>query len=142
MRIPPIECLGHFVVRKNKMANLKKELPFPPVQKDTVSFSSSKAYYLKKYNTLPDEIKKLLTPKDAIDMFQNMEQIQKGMTEGIKIGQGDDSSVYENPWLDGYYIMIVQTPKKQIQTVYSRYPLGNSVWEDEKDNSLQIIKRA
>lgn len=142
MRIPPIECLGHFVVQKNKTANLKKEMPFPPIQKDTVSFSSSKASYLRKYNTLPDEIKKILTPKDAIDMFQNMEQIQKGMTEGIKIGQGDDSCVYENPWLDGYYIMIVQTPKKQIQTVYSRYPLGDSVWEDEKDNSLQIIKRA
>ena len=142
MRIPPIECLGHFVVQKNNKENNKKDLLISPFRKDTVSFSSLNAYYLKKYKTLPDEIKKILTPKDAIDMFQNMEQIQKGMTEGIKIGQGDDSSVYENPWLDGYYIMIVQTPKKQIQTVYSRYPLGDSVWEDEKDNSIQIIKRA
>ena len=142
MRIPPIECLGHFVVQKNNKVNHKKDLLISPFRKDTVSFSSLNAYYLKKYKTLPDEIKKILTPKDAIDMFQNMEQIQKGMTEGIKIGQGDDSSVYENPWLDGYYIMIVQTPKKQIQTVYSRYPLGDSVWEDEKDNSIQIIKRA
>lgn len=142
MKIPPVNYLGHFVVRKNEKANYKKDLPFPPFEKDTISFTSSNAYYLKKYKTLPNEIKEILTPQDAIDMFKNMEQIQKGMTEGIEIGQGDDSIVYENPWLDGYYILIAQTPSKRIQTVYSRYPLGDSVWQDNKDESLQIIKRA
>ena len=91
MKIPPVGILNRFVVQK-KSKNSMHKLPLPPLTKDTISFTST-AYYLKKYNTLPEEIKKILKPQDAIDMFKNMEMIQNGTRKGIKIGQGNYSSV-------------------------------------------------
>ena len=141
MKIPPLNSLGRFVV-PNRVNSLNRMLPpSPPLSNDTVSFSASTAYYLKKYNTLPDEIKQILSPKDGIDMFKDMEMIQKGISEGRKIGQGNYSRVYKNPWLEDYYFLIVHDPKHVTQVVYSRYDLGDSVWAD-KDQSLQLIKKA
>lgn len=141
MKIPPISALGRFVVQ-NQKGIYKKDInrPFPPLTKDTISFSSSTTYYLKKYNTLPDEIKKILSPKDAIDMFRNIEFVQKGAIKGIKIGQGNYARVYENPWLKGYHSLIVQDPSKETQVIYSRYDLGDAVWSDDDNQLIQIIK--
>ena len=127
---------------QGKKVNFRQKLPpIPQLKHDTVSFSSSTAYYLKKYNTLPSEIKNILTPKDAIDMFKNMEMIQKGISKGTKVGQGNFSRVYENPWLNDYYFLIVQDPTQTTQVIYSRHELGDSVWSD-KNQLLQIIKKA
>ena len=78
-------------------------------------------------------------PQD-IDMFKNMEFIQKGVTKGTKIGQGNGSIVFENPWLDDYHFLIVQDPKQISQVVYSRHSLGDSVWMDNDNGLIQIIK--
>lgn len=143
MKISPINSLGRFVVQNSKKGNIKKPLETSqPPQTDTISFSASIASYLKKYNTLPDEIKKLLSPKDAINMFKNMEDIQKGFSKGVTVGQGKYSKVYENPWLDDYYFLIVQNPKQAIQTVYSRRNLGDSIWFDKDNELIQIIRAA
>lgn len=142
MKIQPIKSLGRFIVQ-NKMRGSKNiERPFPQPSSDSVTFSASVAKYLKKYNTLPDEIKRILTPKDAIDMFQNMEFVQKGKIKGVKIGQGNYARVYENPWLDGYYSLIVHDPSKTTQVVYSRYDLGDAVWSDSENQLIQIIKKS
>lgn len=139
MKIPPIYTLGRFVVQNFKK-DAKTSSALLPSKEDTVSFSASTAYYLKKYKTLPEEIKKILTPKDAIDMFKNMEMVQKGIQKGVKIGQGDYSSVFENPWLENYHFLIVDNPKYSTQLVYSRHTLGDSIWMDNDNALIQIIK--
>jgi len=140
MKIPPINALGRFVVQNLKKNSLN-EPPLPPMKPDVVTFSASTAYYLKKYKTLPDEIKKVLNPKDAIDMFKNMEFVQKGSMKGTTIGQGRFSKVYENPWLEDYHFLVVKNPSDTTQVVYSRYNLGDSIWSDvDNGNLIQIIK--
>jgi len=144
MRIPPLDVSGYFGIPK-KINTLRKEsIPpvLPPYSPDTVSFSASTAYYLKKYNTLPEEIKKILTPKDAIDMFKDMELVQKGVVQRTKIGQGKDSRVYENPWLKDYYSLIVQNPQKTTQVIYSRHGISDSIWSDADNGLIQIVKKA
>ena len=141
MKIPRISNLGYFGIQKGlnqTIANPPRPLP---TGKDTVSFSSSIAYYLKKYNTLPDEIKKVLKPKDAIDMFKNLEEIQKGITKGETIGCGNSSKVYLNPWLKDYYSLITQDASKTTQVIYSKMGLGDAVWSDDS-NLIQIIQKA
>ena len=144
MKIPPLDVSYYFGIQRKKLAPKNQSLPptLPPLNHDTVSFSASTAYYLKKYNTLPDEIKKILSPQDAIDMFKDMEMVQKGITKRTKIGQGNDSRVYENPWLKDYYSLIVQNPQKTTQVIYSRHELGDSIWSDKDNNLIQIIKKA
>ena len=108
---------------------------------DEVTFTSI-AYYLKKYNTLPDEIKEILSPKDAIVMFEDMEHIANGSLKGEKIGQGLYSKVYLNPWLEDYYILILDSPTNKDQYIYSKVPLGDSIWEDKDNQRIQLIKNA
>ena len=141
MKIPRINNLGNFVLRNQKI-NSTRELALPPLEFDTVSFSSSTAWYLKKYNTLPDEIKKVLNPKDAIDMFKDMEMLERGVIKRRKIAQGNYSKIYENPWLDDYYVLISQSPEKTTQVVYSKQTLGECIWSDNDNNLIQIIKKA
>ena len=139
MKVPQINCLGYFGVR-----NCAKTKSVPnsitPLKCDTVSFSSN-AQYMRKYVTLPDEIKKILDPKDAIDMFKEMEFVALGISKGHKIGQGNFSRVYENPWLDGYDLLIAQDLNSDSQIIYSKHKLGNSVWADADNESIQIIER-
>ncbi|MBR3605819.1 MAG: hypothetical protein IKL52_07310 [Candidatus Gastranaerophilales bacterium] len=142
MKIPPILSLGTFMLQKNRNPVSGKLTPLPPLQNDTISFSATISRYLKKYNTLPDEIKNVLSPKDAIDMFRDMEFIQRGVQKGRKIGQGNYSQVYENPWLEDYYILISQNPEKTTQIIYSRHELGNAIWSDKDNGLIQIIKKA
>ena len=142
MKIPPILSMGTFMLRKNVNTAQNTRLTTSPLKKDTVSFSATISRYLKKYNTLPEEIKIVLSPKDAIDMFRDMEFIQRGIQKGRKIGQGDYSKVYENPWLEDYYILISQNPEKTTQVIYSRHELGNAIWSDKENGLVQIIKKA
>ena len=141
MKIPRINTLGYFGVFKKEVCP-KPKPSLSNLKQDTVSFCASTAYYLKKYKTLPDEIKKVLSPKDAIDMFMDMEFIQRGLTKGRKIGQGNNSRVYENPWLKDYAILISHTPEKTTHVVYSRHDLGDSVWSDRDNDAIQLIKKA
>ena len=73
MRVPRIGSIYTPKVRRNTSTGMYQKLVDPPVcrglSKDTVSFGTSVAYYLKKYRTLPEEIQRALSPKDAIDMF-------------------------------------------------------------------------
>ncbi len=142
MRIQSLNEFGVFGLHKSKMANqtsnAKIKLSSPV--RDIVSFSS-KAQCLKKYNTLPDEIKELLSPEDAIDMFEDMERVAKGTQKRQIIGQGENSIVYINPWLSGYYVLVLKEPATdKNQIIYSPKDLGDSVWCDGKDDRIQIIK--
>ena len=142
MKIPPILSLGTFMLQKNNYPAANRQMTLQPLKNDTVSFSATISRYLKKYNTLPDEIKSVLSPKDAIDMFRDMEFIQRGIQKGKKIGEGNYSKVYENPWLEDYYILISQNPEKTTQVIYSRHELGNAIWSDKDNGLIQIIKKA
>ena len=142
MKIPPILSLGTFSLQKNRNLVSDNKAPLSPLKQDTITFSATISRYLKKYNTLPDEIKSVLSPKDAIDMFRDMEFIQRGVQKGRKIGEGNYSKVYENPWLEDYYILISQDPHKTTQVVYSRHELGNAIWSDKDNGLIQIIKKA
>lgn len=139
MKVPQINCLGYFGVR-NCVKKKCAQSSLSPIKHDCVSFSSN-AQYMRKYVTLPEEIKKILNPKDAIDMFKEMEFVALGLSKGHKIGQGDFSFVYENPWLDGYDLLIAQDLNSDSQIIYSKHKLGNSVWADSDNNNIQIIKR-
>ena len=148
MRIPQISGFANFASVKNKGVFVQNPQPskFPKpddreIKKDEVTFSSI-AYYLKKYNTLPDEIKEILSPKDAIVMFEDMEHIANGSLRGEKIGQGLYSKVYLNPWLEDYYILILDSPTNKDQYIYSKVPLGDSIWEDKDNQRIQLIKNA
>ena len=140
MKIPPVNTLGRFVVQKNRR-KISSETTSTLLKNDTITFGSSIAYYLKKYATLPSEIKEMLSPKDAIDMFKNMELIQKGQTKGVKVGQGNHARVYQNPWLNGYYSLIIDGAMEDTQTIYSRYSLGKVIWGDEDNHAIQIIQQ-
>ena len=142
MKIQPVNSLGRFVVQKQKRSSRNIERPFPSPSQDIILFGMCVSRYFKKYSTLPDEIKKILSPKDAVDMFINIESIQKGLTKGVKVGQGNGVRVYENPWLKDYYFLIAKEPNIATQTVYSRYQLGNVVWGDSDNKFVQLIKKA
>ena len=139
MRVPQIGYLGSFGVHRK----IKKTVDEPkeplPIKNDCITFSA-KSKYIKKYATLPEEIKEILTPKDAVDMFQNMDFIVQGRIKGDLIGYGDSTRVYENPWLDGYDLLIINNPSNQDQIIYSKNILGNSVWQDRDNSNVQIIK--
>ena len=142
MKIPPVSALGRFIVQK-KVSKVNQTLP-PEIsssKSDTFSFCASTAYYIKKYNTLPNEIRKILKPQDAVDMFKNMEYIQKGLAEGKTIGQGNHSRVFENPWLKDYCVLITNEGFPTQQIVYSRYELGDAIWADRDNELIQIVKK-
>ena len=143
MRVPRI---GSIYTPRLKNVYHKK-LTDPPSMKSKeangVCFGSSITYYLKKYNTLPPEIQKNLSPKDAIDMFKEMEYIAEGKVKRKSIGQGAESKIYENPWLKGYYFIVLNSLKdanSQNETVYTTVNrLGDAVWCDEDNMRIQIL---
>ena len=101
MKVPRVGLLNGFTVPKvTKTVYVPNALKIPePLDKDTVSFTST-AQYLKKYLTLPDEIKLVLSPEDAIDMFKDMEWLAQGRIKIGMVGEGKGIEVYKNPWLD------------------------------------------
>jgi len=149
MKVPRIGLLGNFVTPKtNKTLNKTIYNPamtsqMTPLNKDTVTFTSSTAHYLKKYLTLPDEIKMVLTPEDAIDMFKDMEWLAQGKVKRNMIGEGKGSEVYKNPWLSDYYLLILKdVGDNDTITVYSGEKIGDAIWQDKDNNSIQILKKA
>ncbi len=147
MRVPRIGSVYTPKVRKNNSVELYKKLVDPPVcrglSKDTVSFGTSVAYYLKKYRTLPEEIQRALSPKDAIDMFREMEYVANGVVKRTSVGQGAESKVYDNPWLKGYHFIVLDSPNDanlNSETIYSKLNhLGDAVWCDKDDARIQIL---
>lgn len=140
MRVPPVlggYCFGMKNFPKNKSNKTH------PIENscDTVSFSSI-SKYLKKYNTLPDEIKKVLSPKDAVDMFKDMEMVAEGIVKRKNVGLGNSSKVFLNPWLDDYYLLVLKDTKTPTKVIYSKTPLGDAVWGDKDNMNIQIIKKA
>lgn len=140
MRVPPMSGCGLFGVQKNTHSLKQNPQMIKPIQKDTVTFSS-KSKYLRQYATLPQEIREKLTPQDGIDMFQNMEQIANGRTKGTKVAKGVATDVYENPWLDNYYIMISANLDDETRVIYTKTNMGDLVWEDPKDKRIQLLKK-
>ena len=139
MKVPPHYLFGHFPVLKNTKNDNFSSLQNPhALKKDTVSFSST-AKYLKKYTTLPDEIKEVLSPKDAVDMFKDIELVAQGKQERKKVGSGNFSSVHEIPWLKDYYLIVLRDPSQKCQIIYSNISL--SIWSDEDNDCIQIIKK-
>jgi len=146
MRVPRIGGVYTPRVKKNGKLIHNKKLTDPPVTKDEdkkISFRASIAYYLKKYATLPPEIQRNLSPKDAIDMFKDMEYVANGVVKRRSIGQGTESRVYENPWLNGYYFIVLNSPKDADllnETIYTRMnSLGDAVWRDSDDARIQLL---
>ena len=147
MRVPRIGCIYTPRVKKNNnVIGHYKKLTDPPVPEEEnrkMSFGASIAYYLKKYATLPPEIQKNLSPKDAIDMFKEMEYVANGNVKKRSIGQGTESKVYENPWLKGYYFIVLNNPKDAAlanETIYTtRNHIGDAVWRDNDDNRIQLL---
>lgn len=144
MRVPPIGTFGKFGVPK-----LSKMIPekhssglIKPIKQDTVTFTST-AQYLKKYITLPDEIKRVLSPQDAIDMFRDMEWLAQGRNQRCALGEGKASKLYENPWLDDYYLLIVKSPNTNGKfIIYSDKEIGDTIWQDSDDKRIQLLKKA
>ena len=141
MRVPQIGVFNSAYYSLGKKTQKLSDPPAPTTPEvDTVSFGST-AKYLKKYATLPDEIKAILSPKDAIDMFKEMESIANGEVKRDKIGLGNKAKVYENPWLKNYCLVILTDKKEQgSQIVYSKRNLGDAVWCDKDDCRIQIIR--
>ena len=144
MRVPRIGLSGNL-----RMPEIQKTVYNPnrvrlpkPLDKDTVSFTST-AQYLKKYLTLPDEIKMVLSPEDAIDMFKDMEWLAEGRIKRGMVGEGKGSEVYKNPWLEDYYLLILKdTGKKDTITIYSGEKIGDAIWQDNDNLAIQILKKA
>jgi len=148
MRVPRIGSVYTPRVKKNNNAvGHYKKLTDPPTSSGSseqkANFGASVAYYLKKYNTLPPEIKKNLSPKDAIDMFKDMEFVANGLTRGKRVGQGSKSSVYDNPWLKGYYFIVLDDPNDASlakETIYTKVDhIGDAVWCDRDDKRIQLL---
>lgn len=145
MRVPPINTFGRFGVPKyiKGKANIdtRSDNDFiKPIRNDTVSFSST-AKYLKKYLTLPDEIKKVLSPTDAIDMFQSMDWIAQGKIKEEKLGEGETSSLYSNPWLNNYYLLILKYNDDDEILIYSGDNICNTVWKDSDNCRIQLLRK-
>lgn len=144
MRVPPIDTFGRFGVpkySKNKKSNYNTSSMIKPIRQDTVTFGST-AQYLKKYVTLPDEIKRVLTPADAIDMFKDMEWLAQGRIKRSIIGEGNTTALYENPWLEDYYLLIVKNPDKDDEVVVCyNDKIGDSVWQDGDNQGIQLLRK-
>ena len=148
MRVPRVGSIYTPGVRKiSNAARHYKKLTDPPTPQDEtkqdINFRASIAYYLKKYNTLPAEIKKNLSPKDAIDMFREMEFVANGVVKRNCIGQGNESKVYDNPWLKEYHFLVLNNSndtKLNSETIYTKLShLGDAVWADTDDGRIQLV---
>ncbi len=143
MRVPPIGTFGKFGVPKiSKKASNNDSLGLiKPIKQDTVTFGST-AQYLKKYVTLPDEIKRVLTPQDAIDMFRDMEWLAEGKIKRGALGEGKTSKLYDNPWLNDYYLLILKTPNTDGKIIiYSDKEIGDTIWQDSDNERIQLLRK-
>ena len=147
MRVPRIGGIYTPRVKKSNKAGVHRKLSDPPVPGSDTStqtnFGASITYYLKKYATLPPEIQNNLSPSDAIDMFREMEYIANGVKSAKSIGQGPQAKVYENPWLEGYSFIVLNSPYDSslaTETIYSKANhIGDAVWCDDSDSRIQLL---
>lgn len=143
MKVPSIILFGlnkyKPAVKKLTDSPFLKAAYMPWLKFDSISFSST-AKYLKKYATLPDEIKNNLTPSDGIDMLKDMEMVAKGK---IKRGKLEDnkSIVYVNPWLSDYYMMITKADDDTACAFYSEKIIADIIWEDKENPNMYLIKK-
>ena len=142
MRVPRIGAIYTPKVR----SSAKKLVDPPSVGNKTnnsPSFGYCVSYYLKKYKTLPEEVQKMLSPKDAIDMFREMEFVANGAVKRKAIGQGAQAKVYENPWLNGYDFIVLNKANDAnltSETIYSKKNyIGDAIWCDKDDKRIQIL---
>ena len=141
MRVPPIDTFGRFGVSKCIKNKTNESLGIiKPIDRDTVSFGST-AKYLKKYVTLPDEIKKVLTPADAIDMFKDMEWLAQGKIDREKLGENKNSAMYDNPWLDNYYFLVLRNPENGEVLIYTDNSTYDTVWQDNDNVGIKLLKK-
>jgi len=141
MKIPPIIGINMSHIKKTTARNLKTQnmpaLP-PRIPNDSVTFSSN-AQYIKKYATLPKEIRAVLSPADAIDMFKDMELVAQGKVKRKRIGQGNSSDVYKTPWLEDYYFVVLSDSDITSQIIYSKAYIGDAVWQDKDNKKIQLL---
>ncbi len=153
MRVPSVFLLG-FGKSRAKMLNenncaapCKDDLSLEKLpkiildlNKDTVSFTASTAKYMKKYATLPDDIKQHLLPKDGMDMLKDMEWVAAGRIKRAKI-EDDSSIVYVNPWLKDYYVMVMKPEGDKTCAFYGEKIVADVIWQDKDNPGIHIIKK-
>lgn len=140
MRVPPLFAFGAGYCNKKAKLNPNRGY-LKPQGFDTVAFSSI-ASYLRRYVTLPDEIKEQLPPKEGVDMLKYIDLVAARNGKYKNIGQGNYSKLYKNPWLKDYDLLILSDTNYDTQIIYSNERLGNSVWKDVNDSRIQLVKRA
>ena len=140
MKVPPIigvNCRANTAAQITKSS--RNKILFPTeLTSDTVTFSSNAQYY-KKYATLPEDIKEILRPQDAVDMFKDMELVASGKVKRERIGQGKSSNVYRTPWLDNYYFVVLSDADLTSQIIYSKSYIGDAVWQDKDNACIQLL---
>lgn len=141
MRIPRLTVAANVALAKTSddfKASNKNMIP--PLKPDRIEFTST-AGYLKKYVMLPDEIKKDLSPSDAIDMFKEFDRIANGNSKGNKVGTGTHAQVFQIPCLEDYYLLILTDTNYDKHTIFSNASLGSAVWCDKDNPRIQIIEK-
>lgn len=141
MRVPPMSNCGLFGVRRCTHSLKQNPQMIKPIENDKVTFSSQ-IKYLKLYNTLPEEIKQVLSPQDAVYMFQSMEDMADGWMKAQEVAKGGNTDVYENPWLPNYYIMVTKDNGDGTSVVYTETNIGSRIWQDPKDARFGLLKKA
>ena len=110
------------------------------------SFAASQiSKYVKLYSTLPDDVKRVLSPKDGVNMLKDMEYLSKGLVKRNLVGEGSSSKVYENAWLKEYDTLILNNSKdasKPMEVIYSKKPIGNVYWSYPDDPRIQLVSVA
>lgn len=140
MRVPQANLFSSFSPMR-KPLNIKTNVKPIQMKNDEVVFGST-AGYIKKYKTLPDDIKQNLSPKEAMDMFQDMERVANGTSKRTMVGTGTYSNVYDTPWLKDYYLLILNDTNYPTHTIYSENPVGDAVWCDKDNPRIQIINKS
>lgn len=138
MHVPPISFLGYFGTRKNNnvkaqsYSNLVPNL-IKPIG-DTVSFKGI-SKEMRQYASLPEEIQKIISPRDAIAMF-------KDMSYEAEKARNQDNSFVPNPYLNGYYVYFSHNKdntKKASQLSQQGY---DCVWNDPEGNNYSLYKKS
>lgn len=153
MKVPPIGVFRNFGVVSNA-TNISSRSQcltsmIEPLEKDTLSFSS-KAKYIRKYNSLPDEIKSYLPVSDAEEVFMYMENVAKAVDrknrnkpkENLETPVRAYAITGKQAGVNGcqWYFIVAPTPNSESQMVKSPVELSDSIWADPDDTRIQIMR--
>ena len=153
MKVPPIGVFRNFGVVSNTNNTSRSQCltkMIEPLEHDTLSFSS-KARYIRKYNSLPDEIKDYLPVSDAEEVFTYMENVAKTID---KINKNKSKEDLEESPVRAYaitgkqaplgdcqwYFIVAPIPNSESQKVKSPVELSDSIWADPDDTRIQIMR--